>query len=124
LRKVIAAALLVLTVLWLPFDITSIRDGLQFQPELALGISLKLLMHILAIVGLLMDKTFGYAFLLGATIQGLLVSSSSLRAIPLNEWLTYKDQLLKPAFDILVRIACLLFLATRPGRIVGKEATA
>jgi polyferredoxin len=122
LRKAIAGALLVLMVLWLPFDIASIRDGLEFQPSLALGISLKLLMHILAIVGLLMDKTFGYAFLLGATLQGLLVSTSSLQAIPTHEWLIYKEQLFKPAFDVVVRIASIIFLATRPGRIIGKGA--
>jgi hypothetical protein len=123
MRKALAICLLVLLIYWLPFDISSLRDGLDHHPRLALGISLKLLMNILAIVGLWLDKTFGYAFLLGAALQGLLVSTSSLRAVPTVEWWHYKAQLIGPAIDVAVRVVGLVFLATRPGRLVGKGVT-
>ena len=114
----------VLLVLWLPFDVQSIAEGLKHEPRLALGISLKLLMHILAIWGLVLDKTFGYAFLFGATVQGTLVAYGSLQAIPSGQWSNYKLQLLRPGLDLAIRAFCLGFLITRPGRIVGKEAAA
>ena len=120
------AALLATTALllyWLPADLESIRFGLEQQPKLALGISLKIFMHLAAVVGLTLDQTFGYAFLLGASLQGLLVSVSAMRAIPTAEWLQYKEQLWGPALDVVLRVFCLAFLATRPGRIVGREAT-
>jgi len=113
-----------LLLLWLPTDLQSISDGLANQPKLALGISLKIFMHTMAVIGLSLDKTFGYAFLLGATLQGLLVSSSLVRAFPLDDWWHYRAQLAGPVLDVLARLFCLGFLATRPGRLVGKEAKA
>ena len=120
MRKPLACLLFILTLWWLPWDVSSIQDGLSRHWQLALGVSLKLLMHILAIVGLWKDKTYGYAFLLGATVQGSLPATSSFLAIPSQEWWLYKEQLLRPAFDLLVRLLSIGFLATRPGRIVGK----
>lgn len=111
-----------LLIYWLPTDLESIRDGLASEPRLALGISLKILMHLLAVLGLYLDKTFGYAFLLGASLQGLLVASGAFRALPTETWWLYRSQLIAPTFDIYLRIFCLVFLATRPGRLIGKEA--
>lgn len=77
-------------------------------------------MHTLAVVGLWKDKTFGYAFLMGATAQGALIATSSFQALPSHEWWLYKEQLLRPSFDLLIRLWSLIFLVARFGRIVGK----
>lgn len=123
MRKVVIVAVTFLLLIWLPFDLQSIRDGLEGEPRLALGISLKLLMHILAIWGLVLDKTFGYAFLLGATLQGGLVAYGAVQAVPSGQWWTYKTQLLRPGFDLSLRVLSLAFLLSRPGRMIGKEAS-
>lgn len=117
-----AIATAVLLVCWLPADIASIRFGLETEPRLAVGISLKILMHLLAVAGLFLDKTFGYAFLLGASLQGLLVASGSLRSLPISDWAQHLTQIVGPALDVVLRLLSLGFLATRPGRIVGKGA--
>lgn len=122
MRKVVAIATAVLLVCWLPADIASIRFGLETEPRLAVGISLKILMHLLAVAGLFLDKTFGYAFLLGASLQGLLVASGSLRSLPISDWAQHLTQIVGPALDVVLRLLSLGFLATRPGRIVGKGA--
>lgn len=123
MRKAALFATALLLLYWLPADIESIRFGLAEQPKLAVGISLKIFMHLAAVVGLALDQTFGYAFLLGATAQGLVVSVSAMRAIPSTEWWHYKQQLWGPALDVGLRLFCVAFLATRPGRLVGREAT-
>ncbi len=118
------AALVLTTFLflyWLPADIESIRFGIEQHPKLALGISLKLFMHVMAIAGLALDQAFGYAFLLGASAQGLIVSVSAVRAIPTADWWLHKGQLLVPALDVLIRIFCLGFLASCPRKMVGWE---
>lgn len=118
-RKIALVLTAFLLIYWLPTDIESIRFGLAHQPKLALGISLKIVMHVLAIVGLALDKTFGFAFLLGATIQGLVVSTSAVRAIPTADWWLHRGQLIGPGLDVLFRLYCLGFLATRPQRLFG-----
>lgn len=121
MRKAALVLTAFLLLYWLPADIESVRYGLEHQPKLALGISLKLFMHVMAIAGLALDSTFGYAFLLGASAQGLLVSTSALRAIPMADWWLHKGQLIVPALDVLIRLFCLGFLASCPKRIVGME---
>jgi hypothetical protein len=117
-------ALLTLTLflVWLPSDINAIRDGLESNPRLAVGISLKLLMHTVAVVGLWLDRTMGYAFLLGASVQGLLVAVGTLRAVPMSRWSEFTSVLWWPALDATLRVASLVFIFTRPARLVGGEA--
>lgn len=119
------ASLLTLFLLsvWLPTDVGLIREGLEGETRLAVGISLKIFMHLVAVVGLWLDKTVGYAFLLGASLQGLLVAVGPLIAIPVERWVEYSSALWWPLTDVILRITCLIYLATRPGRIVGKEST-
>ena len=118
---------LVLTTLvflyWLPADIESIRYGLHFQRELALGIALKIFMHVMALVGLARRADFGYVFLLGASVQGLIVSVSALRAVPPPDWWVHKGQLLIPAVDALIRLYCLAFVAYTYRHFLGFEST-
>lgn len=123
-RKIVAAVTGLLLLYWLPADIESIRYGLATQPGLSVGISIKITMHVLAVVGLVKDMTFGYVFLFGATLQGMLVSTSAVRAVPMADWWLHKGQLIGPALDTLLRLACLGFLATRPERLVGRERSA
>ena len=120
MRKAAIVCTLGLLFYWLPADIESIRFGLESEPKLALGISLKIFMHVMAAIGLGLDKTFGYVFLLGATVQGLVVSTSAMRALPFESWWQYKGQLMGPAVDIILRCLCVVFLASRPSEL--KEA--
>ena len=110
-RKVALALTLLLLFYWLPADLESIRYGLKHQGELALGISLKIFMHLMAIVGLARDEGFGYVFLLGASAQGLIVAVSALRAIPLSDWWLHREQLVVPVLDTAIRLYCLGFVA-------------
>ena len=119
MRPAVILFTLGLLLYWLPSDIASIRFGLESEPKLALGISLKILMHTLAVLGLFLDKTFGYAFLLGASLQGLLIAYTKLQVVPLSHWASYRNQLWAPGVDVCLRTLSLLFLATRMGRLIG-----
>lgn len=111
MRKAALALTLFLLLYWLPADLESIRYGLEHHRELALGISLKIFMHLMAIVGLARDEGFGYVFLLGASAQGLIVAVSALRAIPQSDWWLHRGQLIVPALDATIRVYCLGFVA-------------
>ena len=119
MRKAILALTTLLLLYWLPVDAVSIRTGLEGQPTLALGISLKILMHLLAILGLALDRTFGYAFLLGASLQGLLISYGALQVIPWQYWWDYRSQLYVPGIDAILRVISLSFVVVHSRRLVG-----
>ncbi|MCA9793821.1 MAG: hypothetical protein KC910_18550 [Candidatus Eremiobacteraeota bacterium] len=107
----------------LPGDLRAIAEGFSSQGEwqLSLGLSLKLMMHLLAIVGLYLDQTFGYAFLLGASLQGGLIATGYLVALDPTARAEHPGQLVWPALDLGFRGYCLAFLAVRWRRIIGKE---
>ncbi len=115
-RRILVAGSVVFFVLALPGDVQSIRESLASPDRrLALGLSLKTLMAVLAIVGLELDKTFGYAFLLGITLQSLLIKTGAfLGAFPAAvDWLAVAE--------ILFRLNCLVFLFVYRGRLVGRR---
>lgn len=112
---------LALFLVGIPWDLDALGFGVSEQPELAVGISLKILMHLVAVVGLWKDATPGYAFLLGASAQGLLIDYGSLTAVQPSQWGQFFSTLWWPATDSILRISCLVYLATRPGRIIGWE---
>lgn len=107
----------------LPGDLRAIAEGLSNQGEwqLSLGLSLKLMMHILAVLGLYLDQTFGYAFLLGASLQGGLIATGYLIALDPAARAEHPGQLVWPALDLAFRGYCLVFLAVNWRRIIGKE---
>ncbi len=122
-HRVVALVTLALLIIGLPWDVDALRFGVTEQPQLAVGISLKILMHLGAIVGLWKDITLGYAFLLGASAQALLIDYGSLTAVPPHQWSQFVSTLWWPVVDGILRMGCLVYLATRPGRIIGWEAT-
>ncbi|MGE0489233.1 MAG: hypothetical protein AB7S38_08465 [Vulcanimicrobiota bacterium] len=107
----------------LPGDLRAIAEGFSDQGEwqLSLGLSLKLMMHVLAILGLYLDQTFGYAFLLGASLQGGLIAVGYLVALDPTARAEHPAQLIWPALDLAFRGYCLIFLAVNWRRIIGKE---
>ena len=121
--RLVAILTLALLLVWLPHDLLTIREALGDNSRLALGLSLKIFMHVVAVIGLWLNKTAGYAFLLGASVQGLLVASGGLRAVPLSRWRDYSSTLWWPILDASLRLVSLAYLGTRPGRLVGKEGT-
>lgn len=121
-HRLMALLTLALLLVWLPSDLPAIAEALSYHPRLALGLSLKILMHLVAVIGLWRDRTAGYAFLLGASLQGLLVAAGGLRVYPLARWPEHLSLVWWPALDAALRVLSLGYLITRPGRMVGKGA--
>lgn len=111
-RRFILAGSILFLALALPNDLANIRFSLaDTDHRLALGLSLKTLMAVLAILGLWLDRTFGYAFLLGITLQSSLICVGSL--LGGDFWL--------PAIELLFRVNCLAFLIVNARRLVGRR---
>lgn len=111
-RHIVLAGSVIFFLLALPNDIQGIRESLASPDRrLALGLSLKTLMAVLAILGLSLDKTFGYAFLLGITLQSLLIQAGALSGA--FNWVALTE--------ILFRLNCLAFLIVYRQRMVGRR---
>jgi len=123
--KIVAALAAVFGLLALPSDLSNIwvaltDPGPDADWHLALGLSLKTLMTWLAVLGLWLDKTFGYCFLLGSSLQISLIRVGEFQAVDFRE---YPGQLVLPALDLAFRAACFAWLATRWKRLVGEGVT-
>ncbi len=109
-RRLIVAGSVLFLVLSFPGDAQNIWGSLNSDDKrLALGLSLKTLMAVLAIVGLELDKTFGYAFLLGISLQSLLIAVGRILG---------GDPVLA-GIEVVFRLNCLAFLAVYRMRMVG-----
>lgn len=126
MNRAVAGLALAFFVLALPGDLRNIVAGLRGGDpgadwHLALGLSLKTLMTVGTIVGLWLDKTFGYCFLLGASLQISLIRCGEFQAV---DWREYPGQLLLPAVDLGFRLLSLAWLATRWRRMFGEGVRA
>lgn len=123
--KVVAAWAAVFGLLALPSDLSNIwvaltDPGPDADWRLAAGLSLKTLMTLLAVVGLWLDKTFGYCFLLGSSLQISLIRVGEFQAVDFRQ---YPAQLVLPGIDLTFRAVCLVWLATRWKRLIGEGVT-
>ena len=108
-------------LLALPADLEAIVYG--GQARLSIGLSLKTFMTLAALVGLALDRTLGYAMLLGASLQISLVRAGDFLGVApaaaVSGWLNYSDQLWLPCLDLLFRLSCFVFLGRRWRRMIG-----
>lgn len=123
--KLIAVGAALFGLLALPTDASNIwvaltDPGPDADWRLALGLTLKTAMTVLAVLGLWWDKTFGYCFLLGSSLQISLIRVGEFQAVDFRE---YPVQLVLPGLDLVFRAACLVWLATRWRRLVGEGVT-
>ncbi len=124
-RLLICAGCLLFFLLSFPSDLDAILN--EGDGRLSLGLSLKTLMVVLSIAGLAFDRTLGYAMLLGASLQILLIRlgdySGVAAAAQVSGWGSYWKQMAIPATDAVFRLVCLVFLAFRWRRILGWEVS-
>jgi hypothetical protein len=123
--KIIAVLAAVFGLLALPTDVpnfwaalTDPNSGADWR--LALGLTLKTTMTALAVVGLWLDKTFGYCFLLGSSAQIAFIRVNEFLAVDFRE---YPTQFVLPGLDLAFRAVCFVWLATRWKRLIGEGVT-
>ena len=119
----LALACLLSLLIALPVDAQNIWNGL-FHPDLtatwklSLGLSLKVLMGVLSILGLWRDSTFGYTFLLGSSALNLIMRGGELSALE-GVWEDHLGQLVQPLLESFFRLFCLGYLGLHWRRMLG-----
>ncbi|MEW6282803.1 MAG: hypothetical protein AB1758_29600 [Candidatus Eremiobacterota bacterium] len=117
-RRFILAGSLVFLVLALPGDLSNIFWGGNWR--LSLGLSLKTLMAVLAILGIWKQRSYGQPFLFGITAQSSLIRVGEFQAVA-GLWSDYWSQLVLPGLELLFRLFCLIYLGLELTREVSKR---
>ncbi len=78
-RPILLGALILVSILWLPWDLRGILAGGSWQ--LSVGLFVKLFFTAMALVGLFQDRPYGWVFLLALSGQCLLIDYGTLSAV-------------------------------------------